>query len=323
MILKLLSGFIGVCYPVFRGFYHFTILGGFAMNGCGYPVLKGSTLFRAGEHVYLNRSDELKEYCGRMHRHDFIEIAYVISGKGVHVAGDNRYDTCGGDLFIINYDVEHGFFPTEGGRDELVLYNCVFTPDFLDHSLLGSVAFKDIASSYLLKSILPGDYAPEPDLRLKGHDSREIGALFGKMYQEYKQRKKGYIEIIRAYLIQLLVSMFRKLEKPEQTGYSGHIINSAVEYLRENYSREIRLEEIAMKSFISKNYFSRLFKEATGVNFRDYVQRLRIEEACRMLRTSRMKVVDVAQGVGFNDLKSFYEAFKKITGSTPGDYRRG
>ena len=58
-------------------------------------------------------------------------------------------------------------------------------------------------------------------------------------------------------------------------------------------------------------------KRVTGINFSDYMQRLRVDEACSLLRQTDLKVIDVAQQVGFKDIKFFYEVFKKITGKTP------
>ena len=75
-----------------------------------FPTLTGKSLFRENELVYVNRSDELKQFDGIMHKHDFIEIAYVILGKGLHVVGDHKFNTKKGDLFIVNYDIPHGFF---------------------------------------------------------------------------------------------------------------------------------------------------------------------------------------------------------------------
>ena len=88
------------------------------------------------------------------------------------------------------------------------------------------------------------------------------------------------------------------------------------------YNTDIKLEDVAIKSFISKNYFSKLFKEVTGTNFSDYIQKLRIDEACSLLKSTDMKVTDIAFQTGFNDIKFFYDVFKKITGKTPGDYRK-
>ncbi len=156
------------------------------MNIQSYPLLKGDSLFRKNELVYINKSSELQEYMNLMHKHDFIEIAYVISGTGKHVVGENQYDISKGDLFIINYDVPHGFFPNSEGKEGLIVYNCVFMPKFLDASLLSSINFKDIASSFLFKSIFPDNTSPLPDLNLRGTDFQEVGVLFSKMYAEYK-----------------------------------------------------------------------------------------------------------------------------------------
>lgn len=290
-----------------------------------YPTLTGKTLFRKNEFVYVNRSDELKEFNGIMHKHDFIEIAYVISGNGLHIVGNHKVNTSKGDLFIVNYDIPHGFFPNPDNDPELVVYNCVFMPNFLDASLLGSMYFQDIFSSFLFKSFFPEDNARNADLSLKGTEYQDIGDMFHKMYEEYKNMKKGYLEIIRAYLIELIVKIFRLMDNSKKSNISPQnqrLIYQAVNYLRENYNAEIRLEELAMKSFISKNYFSRLFKEVTGINFTDYIQNLRVDEACRLLKSTNMKVIDIANTVGFKDIKFFYEVFKKLTGKTPGEFRK-
>lgn len=290
-----------------------------------YPLLKGDTLFRGNEPVYINRSDELQEYCNVIHRHDFIEIAYVISGSGIHIVADRQYETARGDLFVINFDVPHGFFPQPDKSSDPIVYNCAFMPGFLDLSLFSTSHFEAIASSFLFKSIFPGDFATYPDLKLSGSEFHEIGNLFEKMYSEYKQMKKGSIDIIRANLIELIVKIFRYME--ESSGKGVHqkkqdLIGKAIEYMKMNYKSEITLSDLAMQSFISKNYFSRLFKEMTGTNVSDYIQYLRTDEACTLLKNTDMKVTDIASHVGFSDIKFFYEVFKRITGKTPGDYRK-
>ena len=290
-----------------------------------YPILKGDSLFKKNELVYINKSSELQEYMSLMHKHDFIEIAYVISGTGKHIVGDHQYDTSKGDLFIINYDVPHGFFPNSEGEEGPVVYNCVFMPKFLDASLFGSINFQDIASSILFKSLFPDNTAPLPDLNLHGTVFTEVGVLFSKMYSEYKAMEKGYCDIIRAYLIELIIKIFRymELDKPRTVHPKNEeLVNRAIDYLKHNYNTDIRLEDIAVRSFISKNYFCKLFKDVTGTNFSDYIQKLRIDEACSLLRNSDMKVTSIAMQTGFNDIKFFYEVFKKITGKTPGDYRK-
>lgn len=291
-----------------------------------YPMLRGNKLFRRGELVYINRSDELQEYCNIIHRHDFIEIAYVIEGKGVHVVGDNTYNISKGDLFIINYDVPHGFLSCNESSTPPIVYNCIFMPEFLDMALFSSNHFQDITSSFLFKSLFPEDYQLGPDLRLHGAEFTETGDLFSRMYSEYKLMQKGYTDIIRAYLIQLIVKIFRYTcisNKRKIASKNIELILKAMDYLKQNFNAEVKLEDLAMKSFISKNYFSRLFREITGVSFSDYIQQLRIDEACSLLKTTNLKIITIASQAGFKDLKFFYEVFKKYTGKTPGDYRKG
>lgn len=289
------------------------------------PTLKGNALFRKNELVYVNKSDELPEYCGVIHKHDFIEIAYVIEGSGIHIVGNSKYDISKGDLFIINYDIAHGFFPKQKSALPPVVYNIVFMPEFLDASLFSSIHFQDIASSFLFKSLFPDDINLSPDLKLNGTEFNEIGDLFSKMYMEYKFMKKGYCDIVRAYLIELIVKIFRyiQLDESETLQLKNRVlVDKAIEYLKQHYNSDIRLEDLAFKSFISKNYFSKLFKQAAGISFSDYVQHLRVDEACSLLRNTDMKVIDIASQVGFKDIKFFYKIFRKITGKTPGDYRK-
>lgn len=295
------------------------------MEAMTYPVLRGSTLFRKNEQVYINRSNELEQYCNVIHRHDFIEICYVYSGSGIHIVGETQYEITKGDLFIINYDVPHGFFRHPNGGANPVVYNCNFMPGFLDASLFSSIHFQDITSSFLFQSLFPDEYSPLPDLTLRGAAYNEIGDLFGRMYTEYKSMEKGYMDIIRAYLIELLVKVFRYMDhstRRQPPSRSRELVEKAISYMKSNYNSELKLEDLAMKSFISKNYFSKLFKEVTGTNFSDYVQNLRIDEACTLLKNTDMKITDIAFHTGFKDIKFFYDVFKKITGLTPGDYRK-
>ena len=290
-----------------------------------YPLLRGNMLFRENEQVYINRSDELEEYCNIMHRHDFIELVCVISGYGVHRVADMEYGTSKGDIFIINYDVPHGFFCSENSAEPLIVYNCVFLPQFLDVSLFSASHFEEITSSFLFKTLVPDSFLSHPDMKLSGANLFEVSELFGKMYGEYKQMEKGYTDIIRAYLIELLIKLFRYA--PENTkrynhGKNAELIQRAIEYMNLNYPSDVSLSTLAMQSLLSRNYFSKLFKEVTGTNVSDYIQYLRTEKACELLKSTDRKIIDIAEQVGFSDIKFFYEVFRKITGKTPGEYRK-
>ncbi len=281
-----------------------------------YPLLTRDMIFVKNEPVYINRSDELRKFCGIMHTHDFIEIAYVIKGSGIHVIDGITHDTAKGDLFVIYSGMAHGFFREKKELQEPVVYNCAFLPEFLKPSVFLT---REIKSA----SIGNGS---SPELSLKGTEFREIGNLFSRMYSEYGTKQSGYCDVIRAHLIELVVRVFRHMDKNTDecapVAKNRELVNRAVEYVRKNYNSEIRLEDLAADSYISRSYLSRLFRETTGLSFSDYVQQLRVDEACTLLEKTDMKVVDIAHNSGFNDIKFFYRVFRKITGTTPGGYRK-
>jgi AraC family L-rhamnose operon transcriptional activator RhaR len=287
--------------------------------------LKGTELFRKNEIVYINRSDDLPKYCEVMHSHDFIEIAYVISGKGRHVLGEQEYKVRSGDLFIINYDMEHGFFSYDKNVNPLIVYNCVFLPEFLLTGSFEEKEFHDIAKSSLLKSLNPLEYPVGPNIHLSDTGFLEIGEIFSKMLIEYNTRNKGYIDIIRAYTVELIIKIFRHISGNDKYHINipnKEFIEKSILYIKNNLDKNFNLALLSQKAFLSKNYYSKLFHEYTGMHIRSYIRKLRIDKACLLLKSTDKNVLEISNEVGYKDLKNFYEAFKKITGKTPGDFKK-
>ncbi|AEI41013.1 response regulator [Paenibacillus mucilaginosus] len=108
---------------------------------------------------------------------------------------------------------------------------------------------------------------------------------------------------------------------PEDAGLHRRIVSQALQYLGANYTRNISLQDVADHVAVSRNYFSELFKKVTGQNFIDHLIHLRLEHACGLLRTTTLRVYEVAELSGFNDVKYFSKAFKKVMKVSPADYR--
>ena len=278
------------------------------------------------EPIYMNKVSEEQE--SHLHAHDFIEIAYVISGCGTHKIGEKEYDVSKGDLFIINCDIPHEFRSFEDSSNPaLWVYNCIFKPEFLDYKLVNCKDFYNITHHFLFRSVFPQDSAIDNDIKLLARDSLEIEELYEKMYREYKLKEEGYIEILRAYVIELLITIFRLFRKNTSLRdmvktQRQEIIHKVMRYMKENYSEDLKLEDLATIAFLSPNYFSRIFKECTLMNISEYIQKVRIEEACKLLKQTNKKIIDIANEIGYKDLKHFNSIFKKITGKTPGEYRK-
>lgn len=99
------------------------------------------------------------------------------------------------------------------------------------------------------------------------------------------------------------------------------IIVEAKEYIKENYNKDLSLEDIADHVFLSPVYFSRLFKKETGENFIDYLKKVRMKSAIRLLKNPDNKIYEISQQVGYKSSKYFSRLFREYTGLTPSDYR--
>jgi AraC family transcriptional regulator len=102
----------------------------------------------------------------------------------------------------------------------------------------------------------------------------------------------------------------------------GHKLRQITDWMGEHAAEEFSLERLAAQAGLSRFHFQRLFKAATGVSPSRYHIDLRINEARRLLRETRMSVVDVALEVGYANPSHFARLFRRETGLSPSDYRR-
>jgi two-component system, response regulator YesN len=101
-----------------------------------------------------------------------------------------------------------------------------------------------------------------------------------------------------------------------------HVIFDIAKYIEAHYREEIALQDIADRFFLSREYISRKFKQEFKENLSDYIGRIRIQKAKLLLLNPECRIAQVAELVGYQDEKYFSKVFKKLTGQTPGEYRR-
>jgi len=105
-------------------------------------------------------------------------------------------------------------------------------------------------------------------------------------------------------------------------GLPNKTLMTAIEYIQAHASENIGLESVADAVHVSPFHFCRLFKQSTGLTPYKYVIHFRIEEAKKLLRADNLSIAEIAQQVGFQHQSHFSEAFRKITGATPSQWRR-
>ncbi len=99
------------------------------------------------------------------------------------------------------------------------------------------------------------------------------------------------------------------------------MITRAKDYIQEHQSENLRLGQVAKAVNTSTFYFCKVFKKSTGINFTDYVSRVRIEKAKNLALNPNLRISEIAFEIGFQSLTHFNRVFKKITGLSPTEYR--
>lgn len=99
-------------------------------------------------------------------------------------------------------------------------------------------------------------------------------------------------------------------------------VRPILDYIRSNYNRDIPLSSVAGRFYFSQGHLSRIIKETLGLSYTEYVTRLRMERAMKLLRTTRISVSEIGAEVGYKDANYFSKVFKKATGQTPQGFRQ-
>ncbi len=105
--------------------------------------------------------------------------------------------------------------------------------------------------------------------------------------------------------------------------YSNDVIESAKEYIKAQYKKDLSLENISREMDMSPYYFSKLFKDVTGVNFIEYVTEVRISKAKELLLDGHATMKEICVEIGYSDPNYFSRIFKKCVGKTPTEFKEG
>jgi AraC-like DNA-binding protein len=155
--------------------------------------------------------------------------------------------------------------------------------------------------------------------------------LMDGLVSEFNDRLDGSGLIIRHRLTELFIVLRRwKLgfgpfaPAPAPKGlmalrFAG-VVESA-EYIRSHYAGEFDLVSLAEGCGLNTTYYCRAFKDHTGMTVFEFINNIRIQKSCLLLKTTDLPVIDVAFSVGYNNISFFNRYFKKVIGESPRDYR--
>jgi AraC-like DNA-binding protein/ligand-binding sensor protein len=150
----------------------------------------------------------------------------------------------------------------------------------------------------------------------------DVTRLEEAYFQSRVVSKRQYESIIRllAIFAQHLAALSNQLMVREEKAESPMIVR-ARGYIAEHQSEELSLKEVAKAVNTSAFYFCKMFKQATGLTFTDYLARVRVEKVKNLLLNPHKRVSEAAFEAGFQSLSQFNRVFKKIEGMSPSEYR--
>ena len=132
-------------------------------------------------------------------------------------------------------------------------------------------------------------------------------------------------ETLRIMVSRLDLLPAAEADVPDDASEAGNfIVNAALDYMRENCMQQhLSLSAVADHVYVSQWHLSKLLNRETGKSFFDLLGSMRVEKSKTLLRTPGMNIQDVAEQTGYTDVAHFSRTFKKLTGQTPGEYRKG
>lgn len=128
-------------------------------------------------------------------------------------------------------------------------------------------------------------------------------------------------DLVKKYIFDIYYDLFLCYQNQQVKQYS-HIVKKSINYIAQNYNKDISLSDAAEYVELSSSYLSFLFKKEKGINFSTFLTEFRIEKARELLVDSNKKMYEIAEQVGFDNPYYFSKLFKEITGMTCKEYRR-
>lgn len=254
----------------------------------------------------------------RWHYHDEYELHLIVETHGKAYIGDSVESFEPGFLVLLGPGVPHNFISIdvpEGGVQVRSL-----GIHFQDHLLHRAI-----------------DLFPE----LRDISTLLAHAKHGVEFPGVGQAARVWFETIQsstgltrfAALAELLMYLARRPEYRRLSPVSWndmsvlrtspiHPIDRALQHIQVNYSDRLYLSDMSRLVNMSEYAFSRSFRRATGWNLSDFIARIRVAEASRLLRQTSKLVSDICYEVGFNNISHFNRQFRQLKGMTPTEYRR-
>jgi YesN/AraC family two-component response regulator len=250
-------------------------------------------------------------YNTSLHQHSFMEICYVLKGKGMYINDGQTYSIQKDTLFLSKPNILHQIKSEEG---LFLLY----------------VGFELVESASNVEWMnLIQEVKDCSEIHLKLEEMNAIVLLWQSLLMHSTKNDqvlyKAILENTAFSLIATLIQAFCppiETSKPVNVNETPSELLSTVKiYIKDNLSQALLLADVAGHFHISGRHLSRLFQSGEGVNYSTYIQNERIQKAATLLKSTDQTIKDIAEGTGFSSVHYFTRVFTEKLGCSPGAFR--
>jgi len=244
-----------------------------------------------------------------MHAHAAFSVTVLLAGRMQARIGERELALRAGEVAFTGIGQMH-----EAEADEVDFVSIRIHPALINE-LAAEIGLTRVTAEIVFRASRTSD--------------ETIAAVARIVAGEMSEGKPGHEIMLDALVRQLFIHLLRShltVRKSAQielsrVGPVDRRLRRALEFMHDNYERELALEEIAASAYLSEFHFARLFKQVTGATPHVYLANLRIEKARRLLADTAHPIIEVAAMVGYQSQSHFTKIFKAITGLTPRAYR--
>lgn len=269
---------------------------------------------------YRIQIDKQPYFYDTLHQHPEIQITQIVEGTGTFICGDHIGHYEPGDLYIIGPNMPHVF------KSDNIHYQIDSPPTshgislFFDRNVFGKSFFDlpemESARDFLIKS--------QRGIQIVGDTLQEITPfMHSAQYTQSIDRLIGLLKILKLLSADPNPSYLSTSSSiKEYNEKDGKRMNDVFQFTMSNYNRAISLDEVAAIANMSPNAFCRFFKQRTRKTYINFLNEVRIGNACQLLQREDLTIAQICYNSGFNNLSHFNRYFKRVTGMSPSEYMK-
>lgn len=256
------------------------------------------------------------------HTHDFIELAYIVEGEFTQKIMGNDISFKQGDLCLIDKNCPHQDYLSN--QKNVILF-LGLSNEIFDQAMVENIEEEKLLNFLRTALMKQKDIHQFLHFKPKDPENHALEEIFIQLLDELEMHDTASKYICKGLIFRMLHHISKmyefSLSNDLRKKMNWLVYEEIKAFIEDNYAT-ITIKELTARFHFNENYFNRLLKEKLGVTYLEYVQNLRLMNAHRLLKTTKMTVDDVAEQVGYQNKGYFYKIFVDKYGTTPAKLRK-